>query len=167
MVLTTNNVAPLREMIKQAREGGKEFIEFGEDKIRIPSTIEAEQSLSHLLGTMVPSFVPGKKIDPPGGFSEASSDQKHVLIVEENFDKLGFIRKIAPRRRAIRSLPAAVRPSLMKHQQSGLNWMQETWPSGMLARCSPTTWAWKDATSARLFGLVARGGYREPLSERP
>ena len=117
-------------MIKQAREGGKEFIEFGEDKIRIPSTIEAEQSLSHLLGTMVPSFVPGKKIDPPGGFSEASSDQKHVLIVEENFDKLGFIRKIAPRRRAIRSLPAAVRPSLMKHQQSGLNWMQETWLFG-------------------------------------
>ena len=130
MVLTTDDVAPLREMINKAREGGKEFIEFGEDKIRIPSTIEAEQSLSHLLGTMVPSFVPGKKIDPPGGFSEASSDQKHVLIVEENFDKLGFIRKIAPRRRAIRSLPAAVRPSLMKHQQSGLNWMQETWLFG-------------------------------------
>jgi SNF2 family DNA or RNA helicase len=130
VVLTTDDVAPLREMIKEAREEGKEFVEFGEEKIRIPSTVEAEQSLSHLLGAIAPSPVPGKRIDLPIGPSEEIPHQKRVLIVEENFDKLGFIRKTAPRKRATQSLPAAIRPSLMKHQQSGLDWMQETWLSG-------------------------------------
>jgi len=130
VVLTTDDVAPLRELIKEAREGGKEFVEFGEEKIRIPSTVEAEQSLSDLLGAMAPSPAPGKKADVPIEPSEEQSDQKHVLIVEENFDKLGFIRKIAPRKRATPSLPAAIRPRLMKHQQSGLDWMQETWVRG-------------------------------------
>ena len=130
VVLKTDDIAPLRERIKEARESGKEFVEFGDENTRIPATAEAEQSLSQLLGAIGPTPDPGKKAGHAIEPSEERSNEKRVLIVEENFDKLGFIRKIAPRKGAISSLPAAIRPSLMKHQQSGLDWMQETWGRG-------------------------------------
>jgi hypothetical protein len=129
VVLKSDEIEPLRERIKEARDRGDEFIEFGQEKVRIPTTAEAEQSLSHLMGAVGPKDSSNKPDDtskPPTD----DSNQKRVLIVEENFDTLGFIRKIIPRARAKASLPAAIRPSLMTHQQNGLDWMQESWARG-------------------------------------
>jgi superfamily II DNA or RNA helicase len=130
VVLKTDEISPLRERIKEARESGKEFVEFGDENTRIPATAEAEQSLSQLLGAIGPTRDPEKTAGLVVEPSEERVRERRVLIVEENFDKLGFIKKVAPRKRAISSLPAAIRPSLMKHQESGLGWMQETWARG-------------------------------------
>jgi hypothetical protein len=128
LTLKTNEIAHLRERIKEARDRGEEFVEFGQEKIRIPTSAEAEHSLSQLLGAVEPKST--KKLENTSKPSADDSNQKHVLIVEENFDTLGFIRRILPRTRAAASLPAAIRPALMKHQQDGLDWMQETWACG-------------------------------------
>lgn len=128
LTLKADEIAPLRERIKEARDRGEESIEFGQEKIRIPASAEAEHSLSQLLGAVAPN--PAKKLDSVAEPPVDDPDQKRVLLVEENFDSLGFIRKIMPRTRAAATLPAAVRPTLMKHQQSGLDWMQESWARG-------------------------------------
>jgi hypothetical protein len=36
VVLKTDDIAPLRERIKEARESGKEFVEFGDEKPEFP-----------------------------------------------------------------------------------------------------------------------------------
>lgn len=130
LVLKSDEIEPLREKIKEARTRGEEAVEFGADGIRIPATPEAEESLSQLLGQVAPTGLHEKAFPFTGASPEAVSDEKSVLIVEENFDKLGFSRKITPRRHTQPSLPSAVRPMLMKHQHSGLDWMQRAWVSG-------------------------------------
>jgi hypothetical protein len=133
IVLKTEQLVPLREQIKEARANGEPFIEFGaegEEKVRVPTTVAAEESLSSLLGMVRPE--PGPRPEAPNGTMppETPSNQKHVLIVEENFDKPGFSRKVTPRIGSEPGLPAAIRPTLKRHQHSGLAWLQDTWSRG-------------------------------------
>jgi superfamily II DNA or RNA helicase len=128
--LTPEDIAPLRESIQQAKLRGEEYVEFGEEKTRIPTTDEAEQSLSDLMGAIDPSSTPATHDASVEQASTRLHDEKHVLLVEENFDKLGFTRKILPRSDLAPSLPVAVRPKLMKHQIFGLHWMQNNWTCG-------------------------------------
>lgn len=129
VVLKQDEIEPLREQIKQARSRGEDFVEFGLENVKIPATPDAEYSLSQLLGAVAPASNSTIKNDSDEP-SATVSGQKSVLIVEENFDKLGFARRITPRGQVQISLPAAVRPSLMKHQQRGLTWMQQAWSGG-------------------------------------
>ena len=128
LVLKTEEIAPLRELIREARERNEEFVEFGEPKTRIPASRDTEDSLSQLWGAVAPTLEP----EPNTNRRPASepTSEKRVLIVEENFDKLGFTRKITPRLKAATTIPAAIRPALKKHQQFGLNWLQDTWAQG-------------------------------------
>lgn len=133
VVLNSEQLVPLREQIKEARAKGEPFVEFGEEgeeKVRVPATVAAEESLSSLLGMVRPE--PDPRPEPPDGTiaPEKVSNQKHVLIVEENFDKPGFSRKVTPRIGSEPGLPAAIRPTLKKHQHSGLAWLQDTWLRG-------------------------------------
>jgi SNF2 domain-containing protein/EH signature protein/restriction endonuclease/helicase-like protein len=123
-------IGPLRDKIKEARRKGEAFVEFGEDSIPVPATAEAEQSLSTLLGAIKPNESNGGQQDEEAGSEREESKQKRVLIVEENFDALGFTRPTKPRTGDIAGLPAAIRPTLKAHQRSGLAWLQETWLRG-------------------------------------
>ena len=129
IALKVEELVPLREQLKKARVQGEAFVEFGEGKVRIPVTAEAEELLSKLLGVVKPETDHTKQPDSDGK-PEPISDEKHVLIVEENFDKAGFSRKVTPRAGPKPSFPAAIRPILKKHQQSGLAWLQSSWASG-------------------------------------
>ena len=129
-----DEIEPLRANIKEARSRGEDFVEFGTEKVKIPATPEAEHSLSQLLGVVAPVRTPASNRGETSDFVDKASDdirdQKNVLIVEENFDRLGFARKVTARGQAQPSLPAAVKPNLMKHQQHGLGWIQRAWVSG-------------------------------------
>jgi HJR/Mrr/RecB family endonuclease len=130
VVLNAEQIEPLREQIREARAKGEPFVEFGEEHVRIPATPSSEESLSQLLGAVRPT--PGK--DPPEGSvaqpKEESSGQKNVLIVEENFDTLGFKRMVAPRGGPAAGVPGAIRPALKPHQHRGLAWLQDMWKRG-------------------------------------
>jgi SNF2 family DNA or RNA helicase len=129
-VLDSKDIEPLREKIREARKSGEPFVEFGDDNIRIPATADAEQSLATLLGQVKPAQHDGARDVGSCDDENKESKQKHVLIVEENFEALGFKRQVTPRAGNIGGLPAAIRPALKNHQRSGLAWLQETWLGG-------------------------------------
>jgi hypothetical protein len=87
--LSVEELHPLREMIQEARARGDSYVDFGEDQIRIPVTPESERALADLIGEVKPPQVPDHKEDMP----DASPHDKHVLLVEENFEELGFQRR--------------------------------------------------------------------------
>ena len=130
VVVDAKDIVPLREKIKEARKNGEAFVHFGDEKICIPATVEAERSLSTLLGEIKPKQDQSKPDQVKLRGADEESQQKHVLIVVENFESLGFTRQVTPRSGEIRGLSAAVRARLKNHQRSGLAWLQETWSKG-------------------------------------
>jgi superfamily II DNA or RNA helicase len=130
VVLKPEELAPLREQIKEAMVNGEPFVEYGEGNPRIPATPEAEQALINLLGMVGPKTGGETGTESEEKAQEEVSNEKHVLIVEENFDKLGFKRTITPRVSVEPRVPVAIRSSLKKHQHSGLAWLQDTWVRG-------------------------------------
>jgi hypothetical protein len=129
VVLERDEIGPLREKIIEARSKGEAAVEFGKERISIPANVETEQSLSTLLGFVKPDLPPPKP-PPSKELTQTEGDQKRVLIVEENFETLGFTRKQTPRLKIESSVPAAVKPRLKKHQTAGLSWLQENWREG-------------------------------------
>jgi SNF2 family DNA or RNA helicase len=130
VVLEPDEIAPLREKIIEARSRGEAAVEFGKEKIRIPANTATEESLSTLLGVVKPDLKqptarPSEKVP------QEENDQKRVLIVEENFDTLGFARKNVPRAELESSVPPVVRPTLKEHQIGGLSWLQDSWKKGL------------------------------------
>jgi hypothetical protein len=73
VVLDGKDIVPLREKIREARTNGEAFVQFGDEKICIPATVEAERSLSTLLGEIKPKQDQSKP-DPVkvGGTDEES-----------------------------------------------------------------------------------------------
>jgi superfamily II DNA or RNA helicase len=130
VVLAPDQLAPLRERIQQAQSEGEPFVEVGETHVRIPATPEAERALAKLIGEIRPAVPRQPMPEAEDGRAEKPTNEKNVLIVEENFEQLGFRRKVAPRARADSSFPAAIKPRLKNHQQSGLAWLQEAWLRG-------------------------------------
>jgi HJR/Mrr/RecB family endonuclease len=129
VVLKTEELSSLREQIKEARAKGEPFVEFGtEERVHIPATEEAERSLSNLIGVVKPPVAPPS--EKSAEEHKPASTQRQVLIVEENFDKTGFTRKIDRRAGEKTGLPAAIRSALKAHQQGGLEWLQNSWTYG-------------------------------------
>ncbi|MET3912102.1 hypothetical protein ABID59_006472 [Bradyrhizobium sp. S3.3.6] len=165
--LTVDDLAPLRESIREAIDGGKTFVNFGSDQVQIPATKEAEQSIAELLGIVRPNISP----DQTPGFGEpAQRDERRVLIVEENFESLGFERAAKPRQSGEAGVPTAVRSTLKKHQVTGLRWLQTSWrdgyPGALLAddmglgktlqALSFLAWIRENELSSRSFGAPRR-----------
>jgi HJR/Mrr/RecB family endonuclease/superfamily II DNA or RNA helicase len=130
VVLSTEQLVPLRQDIKNAIAAGEPFVEIHEEGncVKIPATAEAEEALSNLLGVVKPSTLLERDNDGKPGSEE--DKRKQVLIVEENFESLGYKRKAVPRPESMPKFPAALRSTLKRHQQDGLNWLQETWRRG-------------------------------------
>jgi len=129
-VLKPEQLAPLRESIQKARSDGEPFVEVGDKRVRIPANDDAERALAKLIGEVRPENSTHTASVDEKTPSEEPASEKRVLIVEENFDQLGFRRRDIPRTSAEPCLPAAVRPQFMDHQHSGLAWLQETWLRG-------------------------------------
>ncbi len=129
IALKVEDLVPLREQLKEAQAKGETFVEFGEEKVRIPATAECEESLGNLIGVVKPGSDQTKQTFGDGE-TEPIPNEKHVLIVEENFDKAGFSRKVSARAGPEPSLPAAIRSSLKKHQHRGVAWLQGSWAYG-------------------------------------
>ncbi|MEH2524191.1 MULTISPECIES: SNF2-related protein [unclassified Bradyrhizobium] len=129
--LKPDDVAPLRDAITTAKQKGEEYVEFGEQKIRVPTSEETERSLAELMGAISPSpaLTPIASPTTPEP-NEPLREDRHVLLVEENFDSLGFTKKATPRGGPALGTPTALRPSLMKHQSIGLQWIQQNWLNG-------------------------------------
>src|SRR5262245_726135 len=81
VVLDSKAIGPLREQIKEARKNDQPFVEFGDDKTRIPATAEAERSLWTLLGEVSPNQDYRKADTHKANGKDQPSKQKHVLIV--------------------------------------------------------------------------------------
>jgi SNF2 family DNA or RNA helicase len=126
IVLSPDELGPLSERIRDARTKGQPFVEVGHDNVRIPTSIDAEESLRKLISETSPSIDSTKRPVE----DKAAQPIKQVLIVEENFDNLGFTRKLVPRTGAEPHQPVAIRPAFKPHQNSGLAWMQEAWMLG-------------------------------------
>jgi hypothetical protein len=126
VVLNAEELNTVSDLIKEARSKGEEFVEIGENHARIPTTVEAEQCIRGLISEVRPEFRP----TPGTGDRASEKAHKQVLIVEENFDKVGFTRKLIQRQSADHGRPAAIKPAFKPHQSTGLAWMQESWQRG-------------------------------------
>jgi hypothetical protein len=131
VVVAPDEIGALRERISAARAKGEPFIEVGKDKTRIPATAEAEEAICRLMSEVRPTASPRGPEQIVAKGNGESHDGKRVLIVEENFETLGFTRKLTPRAGINAGQPSAVRSSLKKHQNSGLAWVQEAWLLGL------------------------------------
>jgi hypothetical protein len=127
VMLKSEHLASVRQDIRDAMAAGEPFVEIQDEGrcIKIPASAEAEQAVSTLLGVVKPTKSP----EPPKPDLEEGKP-KQVLIVEENFETLGYKRKAVARAESIPNLPAALRSTLKKHQQDGLSWLQQTWRRG-------------------------------------
>ncbi|UPK02824.1 SNF2-related protein [Bradyrhizobium sp. 170] len=129
VVLKAEQLEPLRQQITEAAKSGEPYVEFGKDKTRIPTTEETQTALRDLVGLVRPTL-DHEKTPPTTIKDEPEAEHKNVLIIEENFDAIGYRRSVKPRLRLQLGVPSSVKPSLMKHQLSGLNWLQEVWRLG-------------------------------------
>jgi SNF2 family DNA or RNA helicase len=114
------------DLIKEARSKGEQFVEIGENNTRVPTSVEAEGCIRSLISEVRPEF---RSAQPSEGKKPAQTT-KQVLVVDENFDKLGFAPKLVPRQGADHAHPAAIKPAFKPHQSTGLAWMQESWQRG-------------------------------------
>jgi hypothetical protein len=130
VVVDAEELGPLREQIRQARVEGRPFVEFGDERTRIPATFETEQSLTTLIGVARPEGGEARGKESDSEAEQEETKQKHVLIVEENFEGVGFKRHLVPRADLSIGLPKCLKATLKRHQQGGLDWLRETWSRG-------------------------------------
>jgi hypothetical protein len=126
VTLAAEDLPVLRQTVEAALERGEPKITFkGED---LPANRDTLDALSSLIGVVRPTtpVLTGK----PSSDDDAVA-QKHVLIVSENFDQIGFTHEPKPRALdAEREIPAAIKTVLKAHQKTGLAWLQQTWTKG-------------------------------------
>lgn len=127
IVLTSEDLAPLRQAVETAIASGTPDVSFGEHKI--PATAQTLQALSSLVGEVKPAAKDDQVQRRDVGETKAS---KQVLIVGENFEQLDFARARTPRASSVEpKIPEGIRPSLKPHQQAGLLHLQESWRAGV------------------------------------
>lgn len=106
----------LLQKIQKAREVGDVFVEH--QGHRLPVSEATEEALRLVMD-------PPK--NPPG-----DSEAKMALLIEGNYETVGFTAKLAPRTPKGKSyLPSALLTTLKTHQIDGLKWLQDSWQQGM------------------------------------
>jgi hypothetical protein len=163
-VLDGDDLASLREQVAEARAKGEPFVIFEKEKTPIPATVETEQALNSLIGTVRPeiSLEPTERHGDSDTLDEKPKT-KHVLIVKENFETIGFTRQVIPRSGNLAGISPVVTSSLKKHQRSGLSWLQESWTIG-----SPGVLLADDMGLGKtLQALAFLAGLRESRADHP
>jgi superfamily II DNA or RNA helicase len=125
--LSTADVTELRGLVTSAITAGEPTVPFRGESI--PATADTLQALASLTGATTPSaHLPRSE----GGKPEAATSQKHVLIVDENFETTTYRRQSHARASTgHKHVPSIVIPVLKQHQLVGLSWLQDAWVRGL------------------------------------
>ena len=106
----------LLQKIQKARELGDVFVEH--QGHRLPVSEATEEALRSVM-------------DPPKN-PTGDSEAKMALLIEGNYETVGFTAKLAPREpKGTACLPSGLLTNLKTHQIDGLQWLQESWQQGM------------------------------------
>jgi SNF2 family DNA or RNA helicase len=123
ITLKPEDLPTLRGKVEQAIARGETTIQF--DNQAVPATRRTLDALSSLIGEVKPTPI------EPVTTTREPSGAKHVLIVNENFERVDYSRTLAARHTESQlGIPDAVLPTLKSHQISGLAYIQECWIKG-------------------------------------
>ena len=95
--------------------------------VKVPVTQANVDALTKLQAT-----VDARRQGKPEHVDDVKDDRSgpNVLVIESNFDAVGFSRISAQQRPGVLDWPTAVRTSPKPHQEVGLAWLQRHWMSG-------------------------------------
>ena len=137
--LGPKEIEPARQAVADAIVDGTEIIRLNGHEI--PANKKTLEALDALIGfaepeadytraaAESPSDVSG---EPEPGDEPAVPPGKVFLIVDENYEKVSYARKLAPRTPGndICDIPPSLLTPLKPHQEEGLAWLQSAWRVG-------------------------------------
>lgn len=123
--LTAEELAELRNTMVKALEDGQKGVDV--NGVNVPATQLNLDALTELQET-VAARQRGEPIRV-GEVEEKRSGPK-VLVIESNFESVGFSRTSEHQRPGSLKWPTTVRTSPKPHQEVGLTWLQRHWVSG-------------------------------------
>lgn len=123
--LEPDELMPLCVSMSEALEAGRTSVDV--KGIQVPVTRANLDALTKLQAT-VAARQQGKR-ESETADEEARSGPK-VLVIESNFDAVGFSRTSQQQRSGSLEWPTTVRTSPKPHQEVGLAWLQRHWMSG-------------------------------------
>lgn len=124
--LEREQLASVCEAMAEALQSGQSTITVGEAKVPVSqANLQALESLK----AKVDAHTQGRPADPPSEDGGTGNEAK-VLVIETNFDEVGFSRSSAQKRPGSLVWPSLVRTSPKSHQEVGLAWLQRHWIAG-------------------------------------
>jgi hypothetical protein len=123
--LETEELAPLCERMAQALSDGAVVLDVNGAEVPVtPANLAALESLRDA----VAARQAGKSVEPDGPV--AGMRAPRVLVIESNFDGVGFSRTRLQQRSGSLEWPGLVRTAPKPHQEVGVSWLQRHWISG-------------------------------------
>jgi hypothetical protein len=123
--LEPEQLAPLCERMVQALAEGQPTMEVNGTQLPVST---ANLSALERLRDTVRARTEGKTSVPDDGGDEP--DGPKVLIIESNFDEVGFSRSHSQPRAGTKFWPGLVRTTPKPHQEVGVEWLQRHWMAG-------------------------------------
>lgn len=123
--LEPDELTPLCALMTDALKAGQESVEV--KGIQVPVTQANVDALTKLQVT-VEARQQGQR--EPANTEEEERSGPKVLVIESNFDAVGFSRTSNQQRPGSLDWPTTVRTSPKPHQEVGLAWLQRHWMSG-------------------------------------
>lgn len=121
--LEPEELAPLCATMAEALEAGQPSVDV--KGLKVPVTKANVDALTRLQAT-VEARLQAKPVDT----DEEERSGPKVLVIESNFDAVGFSRTSDQQRPGSLNWPTTVRTSPKPHQEVGLAWLQRHWMSG-------------------------------------
>lgn len=123
--IESDQLGAVCEAMATALEAGKDSVEI--NGAAVPVTKANLDALESLRDKVV-ARAQGK--DSPSVKDEAQGNEAKVLVIETNFDEVGFSRSAEHRRPGVAGWPSIVRSSPKPHQEVGVKWLQRHWVTG-------------------------------------
>jgi len=124
--LEREQLASVCEAMAEALQSGQTTIFVGETQVPVSqANLQALESLK----AKVEAHIHGKSLDGLSAAEDSGSEAK-VLVIETNFDEVGFSRLREKKRPGSMHWPSLVRTPAKPHQEVGLEWLQRHWVSG-------------------------------------
>lgn len=123
--LEVDELGPLCERMAKALSDGTVVLEVHGAEIPVTS---ANLAALESLRDAVAARQAGKSDEPAGAAGGVSTPR--VLVIESNFDEVGFSRTRLQERPGALAWPSLVRTPPKPHQEVGVSWLQRHWISG-------------------------------------
>ena len=127
--LSSDQAKKLLQDVDVAQAEGRP--EVSVDDVQVPATQETAEALRTLVDQLSPPSMPAGRPPTKVPDSLQNPNDKHVLIITDNFEDVGY--EISFKRRAPElplGPPECLKTSLMAHQADGLAWLQQAWQAG-------------------------------------